>query len=114
MLKKSKKLENKKQQPKRQQQRKKSLAKKPQSKKENPDYNEETFRSLSKFTSTEDIVARLYAWEGLYKHITDQIKISKKSPDRYRRRESIRLQIAFGLMENLLKEGEKAAIDFDD
>jgi hypothetical protein len=59
---------------------------------------------------TEDqIFARIYAFEGIYSHICEQIELSKEGQDRYRRREMIRLQIAKEKIEFLLEEGKDAA-----
>jgi len=60
--------------------------------------------------ATEDqIFARIYAFEGIYSHICEQIELSKEGQDRYRRREMIRLQIAKEKIEFLLEEGKDAA-----
>ena len=72
-------------------------------------YRQELVDLVCEDLTEESIITRLYAFEGLHYHITNQIEISKTENNKYRRREMIRLQIAMGKIEELLEEGKNAA-----
>ena len=73
-------------------------------------YDPERKRELLEDLLAEDeIFARIYAFEGIYSHICEQIEFSKEGQGKYRRREMIRLQIAKEKIEFLLEEGKDAA-----